>query len=332
LGDGDLRESVRLGRRAVALAEESGDPGLYMNTANGLAYALLYTDSPREAAGMMERALELADGDVTIGAGPYVVCPYAFTLIFRGAYLVWLGELERGRDLIEQGIRLAREQGDIEVVGWGHVWRTVFAWLSGKTETALADARQALEIAERIGDSLSRATAWAALGLAEQLTGEWPQAIEAIERSQTIARERRTSAELESWRLMRLGESQLALGDPDQARALIQAGLELARVRGQAIQEADASILLARVLLASDGPAATSEVEATLARALQLARQAEAKGLVPMIHVELAQLAVHRRDADRHRRELRQAHRLFSEIGATGHAQRIAGQLTTPAT
>ena len=330
--DGDLRDAVRLGRQAVAHAEEAGDPALYMIAANGLAYALYNTGRFREAAAMLERALELADGDVTIAAGADFACPYAFALIFRGAYLVYLGELERGRDLTEHGIRLARERGDIEVVGLAHAWRTVFAWLSGETETAVADARQALEIAERIGDSFSRAIAWAILGVAELLTGEWQRAIEPLQRSQTIARERRTSLEQEPWRLIRLGESHLALGDLDRARTLIKAGVELARARGQAGHELDASISLARVLLASDGPKARGEVEATLARARELARQTEAKTFVPMIHVELAQLALQTGDPVRREQELREAHRLFTEIGATGHAQRIADLPATATT
>jgi hypothetical protein len=32
-----------------------------------------------------------------------------------------------------------------------------------------------------------------------------------------------------------------------------------------------------------------------------------------------------------HERELREAHRLFTEIGATGHADRLAAALATPA-
>jgi adenylate cyclase len=332
MGDGEFRDSLRLGRQAVALAEESGDPALYMIAAGSLAYWVFSAGSFREAAELHGRALELAGGDLTIAADTYVGCPYAYALMFRGAYLLWLGELEQGRELIERGIKLAREQGDLEVVGWGHLCRTAFAWLSGETDTAVADARQALEIAERIGDSFSRASAWANLGVAQQLAGEWQPAIEAIERSQTISRERRTAAEIEAWRLIRLGESHLALGDPERAGACIEAGLGLARERGQAAYEGLAGISLARVLLAPGGTAAKGDVEATLARALELAHQTEAKSFVPMIHVELAQLALRTRDAERRVKELREAHRLYTEVGASGHAKRIADELATPAT
>jgi adenylate cyclase len=330
--DGDVRDCERLARRAVALAEETGDPSLYMIVGPVLAYAMYNLGRYRDAVAILERALELADGDVTAGAGVIVACPFATALIFEGGYLLFLGELDRGRDMIERGTSLAREQGDIESVGWGHLWMTTFAWLSGESETGVGHARQTLEIAERIGDSLSRALGWASLGLAEQLIGEWDNAREALERWQTIARERRTAAETEPLWLPRLGESHLALGDPDRARALIEAALEVARTRGQAGDEVLACISLARVLLAAGGPKANEETETTLGRALELARQTDAKSFIPMVHVELAQLALQTGDSDRRENELRQAHRLFAAIGATGHAERIAGQLTGAAT
>ena len=99
------------------------------------------------------------------------------------------------------------------MVGWSHMWAAWLAYFTGEPEAALAHAQQALEIAERIGDSFSRAWAWFWLGLAERMRGEWRRAIEAIERSLAIARERRTAVEGDAWRLALLGEAYLGLGD-----------------------------------------------------------------------------------------------------------------------
>jgi hypothetical protein len=46
-----------------------------------------------------------------------------------------------------------------------------------------------------------------------------------------------------------------------------------------------------------------------------------------MLHVELAELARKTGDEDRGQRELREAHRLYTEIGATGHLERLAAAL-----
>ena len=44
-----------------------------------------------------------------------------------------------------------------------------------------------------------------------------------------------------------------------------------------------------------------------------------------------SQLARQGGQEEERQRELREAHRLFSEIGASGHAERLAGELAMPA-
>jgi tetratricopeptide (TPR) repeat protein len=286
----------------------------------------------REAVAVLDRAIDLAAGDLSVGAGVAVGCPYANSLIFKGGYLMYLGDLEHGRDLVERGMKIARQQGDIESAGWGYMWLTTFSFFAGEPDTALGYAQQALEIAERIGDLFSRASAWFFLGLAERTRGEWQRAIDAMEHSAAIARERPTSVEVNPWRLVLLGESHLGLGDPERGRGLIEEGLGLLRARGQRGYEALSSIALARNLLSVSTEDVRKDIEQLLARALEIGRETEAKSLVPMVHVELAELARKTSDEDRRQRELREAHRLFTEIGATGHAERLAAELTETAT
>ena len=90
-------------------------------------------------------------------------------------------------------------------------------------------------------------------------------------------------------------------------------------------------MVLARILLGSEGLAAREEIESALERAGELARSTGMRSVEPMIHVELAELAHQNGDEDERQRELREAHRLFTEFGATGHAERLAGELATPA-
>ena len=85
------------------------------------------------------------------------------------------------------------------------------------------------------------------------------------------------------------------------------------------------------MLLGSAGAAAREQIEAALARALQLVRETGTKVQEPPVHVELAELARQSGEEEEHQRELREAHRLFSEIGAGGHAERLAGELAMPA-
>jgi tetratricopeptide (TPR) repeat protein len=241
-----------------------------------------------------------------------------------------LGEFEEARRVTEQGRKIAREQGDMESVGISHGLSAWLAVFQGEPEAALGHARQALEAAERIGSSYSRDQAWFSLGWAETLRGQWPSAVEALERSAAIARESRSVA-FDALRLALLGESYLGLGDPERALDLVTKGVETARAQGNVVSEMVATLSLARVLRGSAGAAAREQIEAALARALQLVRETSAKVHEPLVHVEAAELARQSGDQEGRQRELREAHRLFAEIGASGHAERLAGELATPA-
>jgi class 3 adenylate cyclase/tetratricopeptide (TPR) repeat protein len=327
INDGDMREFAQLARQATSLADESGDPALVMSVL-GFPYALWHIGGHREGVAILDRALELSAGDPTLGAGVAVGCPFAWCMGMKGLILTGLGELEEARRLIERCRKVARDREDLEVVGWSHMWSIWLAYFLGQSETALGHAQQASEIAERIGDSFSQASAWFWFGFAAWMNGEWEQAIDAIERSVEITRERRTAVEVDAWRLALLGESHLGLGDGQRARRLVEEALQVAQARGQPLIEVFASLALARVLLGS-GEAARAEVEAALTRVLALTTGGGAKAFEPFVHVELAELARQRGNEEERERELREAHRLFTEIGANGHAERLSAELAT---
>jgi tetratricopeptide (TPR) repeat protein len=211
------------------------------------------------------------------------------------------------------------------------MWDAWLAYFLGDPDAMLGHAQQAVEIAERIGDSFSRSWAWFWLGFGRRMRGEWQEAIEALERSLAIASERRTAAEGEGWRLVVLGESYLGLGDADRARMAIQEAIAGARTGGHPAVETYAGMAMARVLLRSGDAQARSDASALLARAQELTQTTGGIGFAPLIHVELAELARHRGDQADRQRELHNAYRLFSEIGAPLHAERLAAELALPA-
>ena len=62
-----------------------------------------------------------------------------------------------------------------------------------------------------------------------------------------------------------------------------------------------------------------------------LAASTEARRYEPLVHVELAELAGRLGNDAERERELQQARRLFLEIGADGHADRLTKQLAITA-
>ena len=103
------------------------------------------------------------------------------------------------------------------------------------------------------------------------------------------------------------------------------------RDRRGALERIDRAPPLSAQSLGSAGTAARAEIESALARTLELVDETGAKAFEPLIHVELAELARQSGDHDVRERELGTAHRLFTEIGASGHVERLAGELAISA-
>jgi hypothetical protein len=90
----------------------------------------------------------------------------------------------------------------------------------------------------------------------------------------------------------------------------------VARRQGIRLYECDAHLAIARFMLTCKGACSEETIRATLEKALALAKETEAKSYEPFVRVELAELARVTGDDHGRERELREAHRLFIEIGA----------------
>jgi hypothetical protein len=124
--------------------------------------------------------------------------------------------------------------------------------------------------------------------------------------------------------LVALAEAHLGLGDGRRARELAEEAIELALRMEMPVAEVHAQLARGRVLLEQAGADARTEIEASLDRASDLVRSTGARSYEPQILVERARLASLLADSAGRQQWLREAHRLFVEMGATGHAERVA--------
>ena len=126
-----------------------------------------------------------------------------------------------------------------------------------------------------------------------------------------------------------LAEAHLALGERTEAVATAREGIELGRTGGCYYHEAHAQLALAAALLATGGVVPRAEIESALERAEQLVESVEARALSPRILELRGRLASALGDAPACDLALRQALDLYRAIGATGHAERLAGELAS---
>jgi len=325
---GHVEDWAKLGFEALRLAERTGDRGLQLAVRPPPSYALFVLGRLPQALATIDRGLELADGDVRLGANTLFVNPYAWSVMSRSFVLGYLGRLAEASEGLHRAMQLARSQGDVEVLGYAHVNRAWLARQTGDVESALAPAGEAVDIAERMGNAYARVQAYSCLAQAHLLREEWDAAAVAGERSLAISRGHGTGLQFEPWTLATLAEARLARGDVPAAGAAAKEAVALARERKTKIFEPITLLALARVLLGSEGSRARTDVEAALSRALSLSAEMGARSEEPLVRVELAKLARLTGDEATRQRELREAHRLFGEIGAEGHAARLAPEIS----
>jgi class 3 adenylate cyclase/tetratricopeptide (TPR) repeat protein len=321
-----FRAAKEASNEALAIARELGARDLEVEVLCQLSDDPLFRGEPREGIAICERVLELADEahEMTYGGGldPVVECRMK-----RGVLLSELGRHAEGSEDLERALqhaqrgRLSRENVALGLSG--SVWRQP---LLGPTVDALACTLRLAELAEELGGAmwLEFASTWG--GRVLQMLGRHEESIVWLERGLEIQRTRRVGVPNEALALAGLAEADLALGRLDLARSAAREAVAAAERHGTRIHEISAQLALARVLLA-EGGREREAIEAALARVEALVAETEARAHLPFVVEVRAALSRALGDEAEAARQLREAHRLFVEMGATGHAERLAREL-----
>jgi class 3 adenylate cyclase/tetratricopeptide (TPR) repeat protein len=325
---GDIEGWAHYGCAAFELASRAGVPALELAISTSAQAPLHFLGRLRESLDVAHCVLGAPSSG---GEGPYPGARgdpfYLLSTGLRGLTLACLGRLEESAHEIEKTIDLARQEGESEILADAHGWRAFTATLRGEPEAALAHAQRAVEIAETLGVPLGQSHAHLALGHARALRGEWDDARHALEVARAIIRESHTGLNHEPAVLAQLADAVGRGGDEKRARTVAEEAVSLARERRTVIFEIAALVIWARILLRSDGASVREEIEVALARALTLIDETGARIYEPLALEERAGLARLLGDDAACDRHLRQARRLYAEMGATGHAERLAREL-----
>src|SRR5439155_6682725 len=225
----------------------------------------------------------------------------------------------------ERLLAMAKESRDLPYECIVHYCFVRLASYRGNSADALRHAREAFATAERLGALGFRATARFALGGALLLQRSFDEAIAAFEDARSIAPPDVQGAPQWSALLGRLAEAHLGRGDLDRALALsaeaVQAAEGLRRLGA-----ADVLLGRARVLLTAGRVEDVEEIERALEMASAIVDRCGATLYEGAIREERSRLARLLGKIDEAERELAAALRVYREIGATGHLERIAAE------
>jgi tetratricopeptide (TPR) repeat protein len=331
LWDGGLDEAIERSEEAVRLADEAGETGCRLAACICLSYAHLLTGRLREALTVADGSLVLARANPEAGMDVLGIVPHVFFLVVRGEALMDMGRLDESASTLERGAELARELQAGELLGWIHCDLAEVLARRGDMRAALDHASRALQLAETVGTSFSQLAARHTLGWVHVHDEQWRAAADSLGRALAVVRETRTGVPLEPLILAGLSRARLGLGDGAGARVAAEEAIAAAERLGMRAYEIIGRLALAHALTATEGLAAPRAVNDALDRATALVEETGARSWEPWIRIERAALERRRGDEVARQRELREAHRLFTEMGATARAEQAARELGSSA-
>ena len=325
---GDVRGWAEYGEAAMVVASEIGDLGLQSAASLAVQCSLGFLGRLRDSVKVSNRMLRNPSlPELDPQSDPWGLSSYGWTLGWRGFMWAALGRPADGATELEKAIELARQRDETENLVYTLNWRVYVAEYAGDSDSALRSAQQAVEAAEKIGLPWYRVLAYAGLGRARALLREWREAFSAFEVSAANIRQGRLGLAEEPLLLAYLADAISHLGDHERAATTAEKAVALARERSVVLFEMPALVMLSRVLLRCEIAEARSRTREALTRVLDLVDETGARAFEPWVHEESAELARLIGDEVQRERELREAHRLYTEMGATGHAQRLAKEL-----
>jgi class 3 adenylate cyclase/tetratricopeptide (TPR) repeat protein len=308
---GDYDDALRMGHRAVAVADELGDPLLRSGTRHRLGQIYFAVGEYPRAIDLLRRSVDLlgelagtADELGYIrGVGPHAWLAYG---------LAFLGEFKEAIPLARRALRLAESgarPGDL-IVSLGTL---------SAIYLVRGDHLEAVPVLER---GMALCQSWGILdwsptlksGLAAAYAREGRVA-EAIALHQRAAEEEAQGTQgTPTTGVLRLGETYLLAHRIDDARACAERALSLSRTAGERSSEARALRLLGEIEACGDSPDA-DQSERHLREALARGEELSLRPLVAHCHLGLGKL--YRRTGKRQKAQehLTTATTMYREMG-----------------
>jgi class 3 adenylate cyclase/predicted ATPase len=287
---GELKTAKEIGEQMLHLAHSTQDPDLLLEACNGLGTALFYLGELGRAREYFEKSNEIYDPKRhSSHAFIYGLDPGVFGLSYDARVLGYMGYLEQARAKMEQALTLAQNLA--------HPFSLASAWhcaaevhrQRGEAQASLECAERELELSREQGFPLWLALAQIYRGWALARLGRHKEALTTI--PQGIAIYRATGAEMAVPIFLVLladaygqaGQAGEGLRVSDEALAIVQRNRdcnseapELYRIRGE--------------LMLAVSAERQDEAEASLRRALDIARRQQAKSPELRATMSLARL------------------------------------------
>lgn len=320
---GDPQRAIPIYQTGIAVADATGDPELQWSSRTSLDFSLWQLGDL--SAGQILNDGQVAQGEINPAVGIATVgISSADSLWHRALIRTDLGRFKEAMDDCSRSIERSRQFGNDEMASWAEAWSAYSLTRAGDAPAALVMARRAIESAERVGSVIARTLAHGIHGMVCTLSQGWQSARVSLEFALELAENHQAARFLDPYYVAALAEALLGLGDASAARDAAEKAINVARQMRMPVAEIHACLAKARVLRKLDSTDQFESITVTLDHASALVRTTGARSFEPQILVERALLAGLLTDTFGRATLLKQAHNLFTEMGAIGHAERTA--------
>jgi hypothetical protein len=241
------------------------------------------------------------------------------------------GRLDDAREDLTRVVRLTAELDSPDLGYLASIAQVWLAELAGNPGAALQAARRGAEYGEAAGDPPGyRVWVTTQLALAHLAAGSWGDAADAAREKLRMHEEERVELMDEPVGWLYLAEALLGSEDWEAAREAAAKALDGSRQHLRQWVEIRALSTLALSRAHVEGPDADG-LDGLLDDAAAVAERTAAHALAPRVIEARAGLATLRGDTHLHRTHLQEAQRLYTELGASGHVERVGRELERPA-
>jgi tetratricopeptide (TPR) repeat protein len=326
---GRVEAALALGEEVVGMLNDGMDTGVIFLIETVHAYWLAASGRIRQAIEAFDRIVERSGGDPHVGRELIGYSPLIWAEFMAAWMLAQAGRFDECWPRVEHAIRMGREHGAQENLGWALGGVSACAYFAGGTSRVpVTDVCRAslegVEIAEAGGSRFSQIFASCHLATAHFLSGDYRASEERFAETLAEARSAGTALDWQGYYLAVLADSCLARGDVEAAIARAREGIVAADAGGSWLQAALARAVLVDALLRADAP--EHEIAAVITEAHELVRKSGGNSLLPRLREAEARLAG-RHDRAILATELREAETMYRAIGAPDPADRLAREL-----
>lgn len=320
---GDHDGHYRYALQATKLADELGFASLSRASRLSMLSPLIYHGRLAESFKVLDSTAHIAE-DKT--AGRYLndaATHRVYAVGMRGVLLSLTGQLDEAAVQIRRAGELAEQTGEPETRGYVHAFGVQHAVLSGDVEMAIEHGTLAARFADETEIPLQVADGYLAKADGEILAERWQDAIDSLATTMEIIDTRKNLVSIQPRLYNSLALAHLGNGDNTRALYYAEEILALPGARDAHIIEINARITVVRAMLVSQAQDDAEAIQAGLGIVLELVEKTGANAYRPMVHLVLAEIARLAADPKRRAAQLESAHKLYSEMGARGHARSV---------